>query len=205
MPKHEPKLVVLTGGPGAGKTAVLELVKKSFCEHVQILPEAASILFSGGFVRGESESSKKGIQRAIYHLQRELEQIAIEERSSSVILCDRGTLDGLAYWVGGEQSFFESLRTTHETELRRYEAVIHLRSPSANTGYNHQNPVRTETAEQAAVIDQKIAEIWKKHPRYEAIESATDFMRKAFNAVNAIKQYVPSCCRRHEMSRREVK
>ncbi len=48
---HAPALVVLTGGPGAGKTAVLEIVKRNFCEHVQILPEAAGIVFGGGFPR----------------------------------------------------------------------------------------------------------------------------------------------------------
>ena len=40
--------MVLTGGPGAGKTAVLEVVRRTFCEHVTVLPEAASILFMGG-------------------------------------------------------------------------------------------------------------------------------------------------------------
>jgi len=54
---HSPRLVVLTGGPGAGKTAVLELIRKSFCEHILVLPESASILFSGGFIRGESDVS----------------------------------------------------------------------------------------------------------------------------------------------------
>ena len=38
---HEPHLVVLTGGPGAGKTAVLEIVRRYFCAQVQIVPEAA--------------------------------------------------------------------------------------------------------------------------------------------------------------------
>ena len=48
---HQTKFIVITGGPGAGKTAALEMVKKSFCNHVVILPEAASILFSGGFCK----------------------------------------------------------------------------------------------------------------------------------------------------------
>ena len=44
--------IVLTGGPGAGKTAVLELVRQHFCEHVHVLSEAASVVFGGGFPRG---------------------------------------------------------------------------------------------------------------------------------------------------------
>src|SRR5437868_985505 len=128
--EHDPKLIVLTGGPGAGKTAALELIKKSFCEHVQILPEAASILFSGGFQRKDSEPARRGIQRAIFHVQRELERIALEERNSAIVLCDRGTLDGLAYWTGDEPSFLKSFDISLESELNRYQAVIHLRTPS---------------------------------------------------------------------------
>ncbi len=48
---HQGKRIALTGGPGAGKTAVLELLRKYFCKHVRVLPEAASILFGGGFPR----------------------------------------------------------------------------------------------------------------------------------------------------------
>lgn len=45
--RHVPRRVVLTGGPGAGKTAVLELIRLFFCEHVKTLPEAAGIVFGG--------------------------------------------------------------------------------------------------------------------------------------------------------------
>ena len=41
---HARRRVALTGGPGAGKTAVLELIRQSFCEHVKVLPEAAAIV-----------------------------------------------------------------------------------------------------------------------------------------------------------------
>ncbi len=42
---HATRRIVLTGGPGAGKTALLELIRQSFCEHVTVLPEAASVIF----------------------------------------------------------------------------------------------------------------------------------------------------------------
>ena len=40
---HQPRRLVLTGGPGAGKTAALELVRRTFCPHVVLVPEAAGI------------------------------------------------------------------------------------------------------------------------------------------------------------------
>jgi hypothetical protein len=30
------------------KTALLELIRQSFCSHVRVLPEAASVVFGGG-------------------------------------------------------------------------------------------------------------------------------------------------------------
>src|ERR1044071_7942350 len=91
--------VVLTGGPGAGKTAFLELVRQSFCSHVRVLPEAASIVFGGGFPRKDGIAARQAEQRAIFYVERELEAMADAE-GAAVVLCDRGTVDGGAYWVG---------------------------------------------------------------------------------------------------------
>lgn len=131
---HVPRLVVLTGGPGAGKTAVLEIVKRNFCEHVQVLPEAASIVFGGGFPRESSLAWRRAAQRAICRVQRELERGALEARSAAVVLCDRGTVDSLAYWPLDDSSFWPEVGSTLETELARYAAVIHLRTPAADGG-----------------------------------------------------------------------
>ena len=100
---HQPKRIVLTGGPGAGKTAVLELIRQAFCEHVVVLPEAAGVLFGGGFPRGSHEISRRAAQRAIYYVQRELEASAVVEQPA-IILCDRGTIDGAAYGPAPEIS-----------------------------------------------------------------------------------------------------
>lgn len=194
---HDTQLVVLTGGPGAGKTAVLELVSKVLCEHVAVLPEAASILFGGGFWRLDSRSGKMAAQRAIYHVQAELQTLVLEEKKWSMALCDRGTLDGLAYWPGKESEFFTALHTNLEKELQKYRAVIHLCSPSSENGYNYQNPVRVESADLAAKIDSRIHDIWKMHPNYHVIESTDDFITKAHRAVKLIQSFVPKCCTGH--------
>ena len=197
--EHECKLIVLTGGPGAGKTAVLEIAKKNFCEHVSVLPEAASIIFGGGFWRHETLATKKASQRAIFHVQRELERAVDEEKRSAIALCDRGTIDGLAYWPDTEESFWKELGTTREKEFSRYAAVIHLRSPSESMGYNFQNPVRTESAHLAAIIDDRIAKAWEGHPRRFFIDSTEDFFKKAERAVALIKSELPDCCKLHQV------
>ncbi len=196
---HPFKKVVLTGGPGAGKTAVLEIVKKSFCQHIAVLPEAASIVFGGGFWRLESTSGRMSAQRAIYHLQLEMERLAADENKYAVALCDRGTLDGLAYWPGTETLFWSELKTQKESELNRYSAVIHLRTPSLERGYNLQNPVRIESATLAAEIDKKIEKAWEGHPRRFFIESQNDFLDKVQRTIEIIKGEMPECCRKHEI------
>lgn len=188
-------LIVLTGGPGAGKTAVLEFARKAFCKHVAILPEAASILFGGGFFRLNSDYAMRSAQRTIFHIQHEMQLVARNEQKWPTILCDRGTLDGLAYWPGDAADFYRDLRTTEETEFAKYAAVIHLSTPSLTNGYNHQNPIRIETAEEASRIDEKIHKIWKNHPHYLRIDSSVHFNQKLQTAMSVLTNYLPQCCR----------
>ncbi len=192
---HATRLVVITGGPGAGKTAVLEMAKKVLCEHVAVLPEAASVVFGGGFWRLESQNAKSAAQRAIYHVQLEMENLVLGEKRWAVGLCDRGTLDGLAYWNENPELFWEMSRSQISKEYDRYAAVIHLRSPTADLGYNKQNPLRIESAQEAAQIDEKIHAVWSRHPRYKMISSTQDFVSKANVALSEIAGTLPECCR----------
>lgn len=194
---HARKRIVLTGGPGAGKTAVLELVRQHLCRHVDVLPEAASILFLGGFRRGATAPARAATQRAIFTVQRELENIAEAESEAAIVLCDRGTIDGLAYWPG-PGDFFEQLGIDRSRELARYDAVVHLRTPPAGNGYTRSNnPARIESAAEAAAIDQRIALAWAGHPHRYVVESTEDFVHKAEQAIALLRREMPECCRRH--------
>lgn len=193
--RHDPRLVVLTGGPGAGKTATLEVIRRHFCDHVVVLPEAASTLFAGGFLRHSTNVGRRAAQRAIFHVQRELESVILGERTAAVALCDRGTVDGVAYWPGSSESFFAELGTNHDQELERYAAVIHLRTPPADGGYG-KNGVRIESASEAHEIDKKILAAWDGHPRRHVIDSTADFMVKVARALELVEAEIPECCAR---------
>lgn len=195
---HEPRQIVLTGGPGAGKTAVLELIRQSFCNHVRVLQEAATVIFGGGFPREDDVTSRRAAQRAIFYVQRELEHVARGHRPA-IVLCDRGTLDGVAYWPGTAAEFLTSVGTSVEEQLARYHAVIHLRTPAADNGYNHQNPLRTESAAAAAEIDERILEAWRRHPRRFVIDTSPDFLDKAARALQVLRGEMPDCCKVHEV------
>ena len=200
--RHGMRRVVLTGGPGAGKTAVLELVKQSFCQHVTVLPEAAGIVFGGGFPRSVDIEWAQAAQRAIFHVQRELETAA-ESQNPAVVLCDRGTPDGSAYWVG-RPDMWTSLGTTLSSQLARYSTVIHLRVPSIEQGYNNSNPLRVESAAAARRIDLRIARLWERHPRYISIDPAESFIEKARRVLDLLAREIPECCRHHILSLGEL-
>ncbi len=194
MTAHDPRLIVITGGPGAGKTAVLDMAKKILCKHVAILPEAASVVYGGGFWRLPSESSRIAAQKAIFHVQREMENLVLWERQWATGLCDRGTLDGIAYWPRSDDEFWRMTESTLEREYVRYTAVIHLHSPPEDLGYNHSNPLRIESASDAQKIDAAIVRVWRGHPHYHSVESSVSFVSKAERALELIAKFLPNCC-----------
>jgi predicted ATPase len=195
---HPSRRIVLTGGPGAGKTAVLEMMRKTLCEHVKVVPESASVVFGGGFPRGSALEQLRAAQRAIFYLQRELE-VAVMIENVAIALCDRGTVDSLAYWPG-PGSLWPEVGTTLDEQIARYHAVVHLRTPAADHGYNHQNPLRVESALEAALIDARIAEAWSTHPRYIEVPSADDFIAKVARVVELVRNELPSCCGKHPVA-----
>jgi hypothetical protein len=123
-----------------------------------------------------------------------MEQLERDERDAALVLCDRGVADGLAYWPGEPDAYWRAVGTTPAEAIARYDAVIHLRTPSAENGYDRRNPVRIESAEEAARIDARIAEVWAAHPRRFVIESSADFVEKLTAALRVIESFVPPCC-----------
>ena len=186
------RFIVLTGGPGAGKTAVMEAARQIFAKGVQILPEAASIVYSGGFPRLGTPVSRRAAQRAIFRVQEELERFAVEEAATFVALCDRGICDGAAYWPEGIDSFYAHLGLSRREVFARYHTVIHLRTPTAAMGYNHANPMRTESPEEAHALDRRIEEVWEGHPNRFVVPATESFTEKLEHVTNLILAAVPT-------------
>lgn len=184
------RFIAITGGPGAGKTALLNLAKNIFCKHVAFIPESATLLFSGGFWRRSTSAGLRGAQRAIFHTQRQLEEIVLADCIAPFALCDRGTVDGFAYWPASEVGYWEAMGTTRQNELDRYFAVIHLRTPSLEMGYDLSNPARNESIQAAQDIDHLIFSAWKGHPLQFVIEANGDFQAKAAEAMMILKDLI---------------
>jgi len=192
---HATRVVVVTGGPGAGKTALLEVARRHYCEHVVVLREAASIVYGGGFPRLEPAAARRHAQIAIAHVQDEMERIEREAGHAALVLCDRGVLDGLAYWPADEASFLAELHATRSELLGRYDGVLHLRPPAASDGYDQTNPLRVESAAEAAAIDARIEQAYTGHPNRRFVESSGSFFTKLETAIAWLDPWVPECCR----------
>ncbi|WP_424245083.1 putative ATPase [Elusimicrobium posterum] len=173
------KRIVLTGGPSGGKTTALSIIKESFGAKVEIVKEAATMIYAGGYPR--NDSSPRHIvhaQRIIYFATKELEALAEETSKAKLVVCDRGTLDGAVYWPKGCEDFLEKMNTTKEAEFKRYDAIVHL-SPPQDPAIYQTSLVRTESLEGAMEVDRKILEVWEGHPRRYVIEKDASYLKKA--------------------------
>ncbi|MFN9959259.1 MAG: AAA family ATPase, partial [bacterium] len=118
-------------------------------------------------------------QRAIYHVQRNLEDVQAALYPERVLLCDRGTVDGAAYWPGESEAFFAEIGSSLEEELGRYDAVIFFETAAAGgMGIEGGNPIRNESMEQAVKLDGKLRALWSQHPNFTLVPHNPSFFKK---------------------------
>ena len=194
--------IVLTGGPCAGKTTALSYIQTHFTEkgyHVIIVPETATELILGG-ITPWGLNANLDYQLSQMSLQIEKEKIffgaaqKVFGKEKILVVCDRGTMDNKAYMDHAEFSRLCSSLGMGVTELRdRYDAVFHLVSAAkgAEKFYNTaNNGARTETAEEAAALDDKIIAAWMGHPHLRVIDNSTDFDQKLHRLIAEIASFL---------------
>ncbi|PHN89343.1 hypothetical protein CSC79_12770 [Pseudoalteromonas sp. 3D05] len=187
------KRIVLTGGPGGGKTTAIDLLRREFSKQIVVVPESATMLFSGGIKRNNEPHLIKSHQQAIFNLQKNLEHIQRTEHPNRLMLCDRGSLDGLAYWPDETSDFFDCLNTDLQTELTQYDAVIFFETAAKSGQSIHSNnPVRNESDKQAILIDNKLQAIWSQHPNFNLVKSAESFVQKVMFGIDTITKVMKS-------------
>lgn len=190
-PVRKRQRIVLTGGPGGGKTTAADLLRRELGSRIVIVPEAATILFAGGFPRSEQWDANRAAQSAIFHVQRNLEDVQTALFPERVLLCDRGTVDGAAYWYDGEEAFFHYVGTTLDAELARYDAVVFFETAAvAGMSIEGGNPVRNETLSQAVELDARLRKLWQRHPRFTLIPHSKSFLQKIVGALGVLEALV---------------
>lgn len=184
--------IAFTGGPGGGKTTAADLFRRELGELLVIVPESATILFAGGFPRVMEREARRAAQRAIFHVQRNSEDVQSALYPERILLCDRGTVDGAAYWPDGEIDFFHAMGTTYEAELDRYDAVLFFESAAvAGMSIEGGNPVRSESLSEAAAIDRRLRELWSPHPRFLLVPHSRSFLQKITSGLAMLESVLP--------------
>lgn len=185
------KRIVLTGGPGGGKTTALDLIRREFNGKIASVPESATMIFSGGIERSSCKNVLRAQQTAIFNLQKHLEDIQRAMHPECLVLCDRGTLDGLAYWPGSEDDFFTQMNSSLEEEFSRYDAVIFFETAAkSGESIRSNNPIRNESEQAAIALDKKLQNIWSQHPNFNLVGSSESFIRKVMFGIMTIENVI---------------
>jgi predicted ATPase len=187
--------IVFTGGPGGGKTTAVDIFRREFGDAIVIVPETATLLYTAGFPRFRDAHGVRAAQTAIFQVQKSVEDFYAAHYPDRVYLCDRGTLDGAAYWPEGEDAFFAAQGTTLEAELARYSAVLFFETAAAGgLSIESENSARVESLGEANVIDRKIRALYSRHPRFHVIGHETSFFRKIERGLLALKNVLEEVC-----------
>lgn len=192
--------IVLTGGPSGGKTTSLAKISdrlQSLGFNVLVVPETATMMILGGLpLKSDNPSISLQMQSLLLktqiHLERTFTKAAELSDKPSVILCDRGVMDGSAFM---SPEMWQTILDENEWSLvglrdKHYDAVIHLVTAAIGAGYFYtleNNLARSESPEQAAQIDEKIQEVWLGHPHLRVIDnSGPDFADKIRRVIAAV-------------------
>lgn len=195
--------IVITGGPCAGKTtamAKLSLRLSNMGFDVFVVPELATLTITGGaspgsYTKEQHVNWETALLRAQMHLEDTFTEIAencsLTEGRHAVLLCDRGTMDVLAYI--GKDTFDEVLEdngwTVPQLRDQRYEAVVHLVTAAigAEDFYTlENNKARMESRDEAISLDGKLSRAWVGHNSLHIIENAGGFEEKMRRATTAV-------------------
>jgi predicted ATPase len=186
------KGIVLTGGPGAGKTSVAAALARAFPGRLVHVPEAATQVYTRLGTRWDQldVEGRREVQQRIYLLQVVQEARARLEHRGKVLLLDRGTVDGAAYWPEGPDDYWRQVGTPQSTELRRYHAVLWLQTCAAVGAYDGaaSNACRHEDPRGAVAAGEKVLAAWSAHPRLVRVDAYPTFEEKLAAVTAAVRK-----------------
>ncbi|KAI6647975.1 hypothetical protein LOD99_8303 [Oopsacas minuta] len=145
------------------------------------------------FTEIERYSFQFNLLKTILQLEKTFEDLAQFSKQNCIIICDRGTMDASVYCDEGMWDKMMKEFNTDCVAMRdaRYNLIIHL--VTAADGASHfylkakeNNPVRTESADEAIQLDNLLKKAWVGHPYVEVIDNSTDFDGKIRRVKEAI-------------------
>lgn len=196
------QMIVLEGGPGAGKTSAREELKEKLTPlgyAVLFTPEVATELFSSGVKINDKGIDSYDFQKHAVFMQIEKEKryrkMAEDMKNDKILIfCDRGRMTSMAYM--GEENFKTLIKNQGWNIVglrdKPYLAVLYLVSPAVDMPQfytTENNPARQEkTPEKAAAVCLRTRDIWVGHPHLRIIKSCERFEDKMENLFHALRR-----------------
>ena len=183
------KRVAISGGPGGGKSTVAGAVTREFGGHVVVVPAVATHRLGDFFPARRGADDRRALQRAIYHVQVNLEAVfRARADEATVLVFDRGVVDGAAYWPDGSEAFFEHVSCDLSAARESYDAVLFLESAAqGGLAIGSDNTTRTEQQSEAARLDSLLYELWSPHPGFRFVAHTPTFEAKVQSALSALR------------------
>lgn len=199
-----PPLIALTGGPCGGKSSVLAHLRAVVERHGfrgYCSPEFPTLLFTGGARYPGSDAGEELVEfeshvvRGVVGMEDAFVGVARSTRQPSIVLCDRGALDIMAYcppsarasilqragWTQerllvrrrcGRRSLAAASPSTARPSQARYSLVIHLVTTADGAEEHYtltNNAARTEPPAVARRLDELVQQAWEAHPRRHVV------------------------------------
>lgn len=198
----EPLRIVLTGGPGGGKTGAQGLLATHYRNlgyPVYTAPEIPTLLHHAGvdlLATMAVEEQRKCLLRSALSLQTTMEaalnQLSRHHSTRPILLFDRGINDFKAYypdttWVEVVNSFPLDAADGRDYEAYCYDLVFHLTTAAIgaeNYFTNDNNPARQCTPELARQLDRQTRAAWQRN--VIEIDNSTDFNGKIQRIIQHI-------------------
>ena len=179
------------GRPRWRKTTAADLFRRELGDRVVVVPEAATLLFSGGFPRSSEPRAVCSAQTAIFHVQRNLEDVQSALFPSDPPLRSRNDRRRRLLARRSDHFFGGPWATTLEAELGRYDAVIFFETAAAGgMAIEGGNPIRIESNEQAIKLDHRLRKLWSHHPRFVLVPHNPSFFKKITFGLASIESLV---------------
>jgi predicted ATPase len=202
----KPLKVMLTGGPGGGKSSALATLKSMLLKRgysVFIIPENGTRLLDaiGGFDPSwRKRESLIRMQRIFLDFQRAQEEAIISlaemKEENTIVLLDRGIKDGKLFM---DDLSWNEVTGISEDDINRecqerYDIVLHMTSVAVDRpelyefGPGSNNPARFHTAAEAKENDLRAKECYKNHNRTVIVRTSESFQDKMSCVLHHIEE-----------------
>ena len=176
------RALVLTGGPGSGKSTAIEALRADpdIGPQAHFVPEVATFVIAQvGILPPDREQDAIGyakFQQTLAQVQILIEDGAIEQATRDgkrLVVLDRAFFDNAAYLKGGIEELHTLTRLDMAAMMKRYSRVIQLDTPPQEVyeRIRNNNAARRESYAQAYHLTVRIREAWRPSPNHVFVEN----------------------------------